>query len=126
MARNTGPVYGFHIEHILANNDENRALFSNDDELFRVERNRLGALLPLRGKDNEASSNEPFMKKVKTYAGSLIWNQTLHPDLYHNKKRFLEFNTRHSLGFKTYEIYDKETINERQMILFKLMRLMWP
>lgn len=126
MARNTGSVYGFHIEHILANNDENRTLFDNDDELFRIERNKLGALLLLRGRDNEASSNEPFMKKVKTYAGSLLWNQTLHPDFYHNKKGFIEFNTRYDLGFKTYEVYDKEAINERQLILFKLVRLIWP
>ncbi len=126
MARNTGPVYGFHIEHILANNDENRNLFNNDDELFRIERNRLGALLLLRGKDNEASRNEPFKNKVKTYAGSLLWNQTLHPDLYHNKKRFIEFNDRYKLGFKTYEVFDQEAINERQIILFQLMKLIWP
>lgn len=125
-ARNTGPVYGFHIEHILANNDENRTLFDNDDELFRLERNRLGALLLLRGRDNEASRNEPFMKKIKTYAGSLLWNQTLHPDFYHNKKGFIEFNSKYNLGFKTYEVYDKEAIDERQLILLKVIRLMWP
>ena len=125
-ARNTGPVYGFHIEHILAHNDENRTLFGNDEELFRLERNRLGALLLLRGKDNEASSNEPFMQKVRTYAGSLLWNQTLHPDFYHNKKGFLEFNSRYGLGFKPYEVYDKQAIDERQLILLKLVRLMWP
>jgi len=126
MARNTGPAYGFHIEHILANNDENKALFNNDDELFRLERNKLGALLLLRGKDNEASGNESFTNKVKTYAGSLLWNQTLHPDLYHNKKRFMEFKNRYNLGFRTYEVFDQEAINERQMILFKLTKLIWP
>jgi len=125
MARNTGPVYGFHIEHILANNDENRTIFNNDDELFRVERNKLGALLLLRGQDNQASSNEPFIDKVKTYAGSLLWNQTLHPDLYHKKKRFIEFNDRYNLDFKAYEVYDQEAINERQLILFKLIKLIW-
>jgi hypothetical protein len=126
MARNTGPVYGFNIEHILAHNDENRNLFNNDDELFRIERNRLGALLLLRGKDNEASRHEPFKNKVKTYAGSLLWNQTLHPDLYHNKKRFIEFNDGYKLGFKTYEVFDQDAINERQIILLKLMKLIWP
>jgi len=126
MARNTGPVYGFHIEHILAHNDENRTLFNNDDELFRLERNRLGALLLLRGPDNSASSNEIFMNKIKTYAGSLLWNQTLHPDLYHNKKRFLEFNSTYGLGFRPYDVYGKEAIDERQLVLLKLMKLMWP
>ena len=125
MARNTGPVYGFHIEHILANNDENRTLFGNDDELFRIERNKLGALTLLRSKDNEASNNEPYREKVKTYAASSIWSQTLHLDLYHKKKGFEEFNNRHNFGFQTYEVFDGKAIQERQRILFKLMKLIW-
>jgi hypothetical protein len=126
LARNTGPVHGYHIEHIVANNDENMKLFGNDDEQFRLERNRLGALLLLRGPDNQASNNEPYQQKVKTYAGSLLWNQTLHPDFYHKKLAVLSFDTKFGLGLKTYETYDGVAINERQQTLFKLVQLIWP
>jgi hypothetical protein len=53
--RNTGSVNGYHVEHILSNNTENKALFNNDEENFQKERNRLGALLLLKGKDNISS-----------------------------------------------------------------------
>ncbi len=126
LARNTGSVHGYHIEHIVANNDENKKLFGNDDEQFRLERNRLGALLLLRGPDNQASSNEPYQEKVKTYAGSLLWNQTLHPDFYHKKVAVQSFDSKFGLGLKTYEIYNGVAIGERQQILFKLIQLIWP
>ena len=48
----TGSVNGFHIEHILADNADNLALFNNNEEDFYRERNRLGGLLLLKGKDN--------------------------------------------------------------------------
>jgi len=47
LVRRTGPVNGFHVEHIISRNDENLELFNNDDELFEVERNRLGGILLL-------------------------------------------------------------------------------
>ncbi len=77
LVRNTGHVSGHHVEHILADNEENRRLFKNDDELFYNERNKLGALLLLKGRDNQSSGNETYEEKLKTYAGTLLWNQTL-------------------------------------------------
>ena len=60
---NTGSTNGFHIEHILAENEENYELFGNDEERFKSERNRLGGLLLLKGKDNISSNNETYGKK---------------------------------------------------------------
>jgi uncharacterized protein with ParB-like and HNH nuclease domain len=125
LARNTGPVNGYHIEHVLANNDENRALFGDDEELFTRERNKLGALLLLRGRDNEASNNESYAEKVKTYAHSLLWNQTLHPDFKHKNKGLEEFDKAFDLGLSTYGIFDSNAINARQQILWKLIRIIW-
>jgi len=45
LVANTGAVKGFHIEHILAQNIENKNLFHDDEDLFERERNRLGGLL---------------------------------------------------------------------------------
>ena len=58
---NTGSVNGFHIEHILANNSENLKKFEGNQELFERERNRLGGLLLLKGKDNISSKNEIYI-----------------------------------------------------------------
>ena len=72
-----GAVSGFHVEHILSRNAENLALFQGDEERFDLERNRLGAILLLKGKDNISSNNETYHQKLKTYANSLYWNETL-------------------------------------------------
>lgn len=126
LVRNTGPVYGYHIEHIVADNEENRELFVNDEELFIAERNKLGALLLLRGRENEASGREVYSKKLKTYVGSLLWNQTLCPDFSHSNKALQEFDQKFNLQLQIYSRYDSEAIKERQKILFKLTKLIWP
>ena len=72
-----GDVNGFHVEHILSRNDDNFALFNNDKEKFEQERNRLGGILLLKGKDNISSSNEIYNQKLKTYANTLYWTETL-------------------------------------------------
>ena len=50
LVTKTGAKTGFHVEHILSWNDENLALFDNDEEKFEQERNRLGGILLLKGK----------------------------------------------------------------------------
>lgn len=81
----TGAVNGFHVEHILSYNDANKSLFGNDEERFELERNRLGGVLLLKGRDNISSSNEFYDEKLKTYANTLYWNETLREDSYKSK-----------------------------------------
>lgn len=126
LARNTGPTHGFHIEHIIAQNDENHKLFNDDEELFSTERNKLGALLLLRGRENEASGHEVYLKKLKTYAGTLLWNQTLCSDFYHRNKDLEDFDHKFGLKLKTYNVYDSTAIMERQRVLHKLTKKIWP
>ena len=125
LVRNTGTVYGHHIEHIIADNEENHKLFNDDDELFAVERNKLGALLLLKGRDNQSSGNETFTEKLKTYQGTLIWNQTLCENFYHSNKDFQDFMRSYSLDFKPYTIFDETSVLERQKLLFELTKLIW-
>jgi Protein of unknown function (DUF1524). len=125
LVRNTGSVYGYHVEHIIANNEENWELFGNDEELFHTERNKLGALLLLKGKSNQSSSNEVYSEKLKTYTGTLLWNQTLCPDFYHSNKDFDDFRQEFKLDFKTYDVFDDNAVLERQKLLFELTKLIW-
>ena len=50
LVTKTGAKTGFHVEHILSWNDENKKLFGGDEERFEQERNRLGGILLLKGK----------------------------------------------------------------------------
>ncbi|MFQ5686542.1 MAG: DUF262 domain-containing protein [Candidatus Scalindua sp.] len=125
LVRNTGTVYGHHVEHIIADNEENRRLFNDDEELFYSERNKLGALLLLKGRDNQSSGNETYSKKLKTYSGTLLWNQTLCSDFYHSNKDFEDFMKKYNLNFKPFDVFDSNAVLERQKLLFELTKLIW-
>lgn len=125
LVQNTGAVNGFHIEHILSYNDENLALFNDDEELFDRERNRLGGLLLLKGLDNISSSNESFKKKLKSYANTLYWNETLRSDTYKSKLDFDRMIQEYKLDFKPYESFGVEELEERHKLLFDMVRIIW-
>lgn len=121
-----GHVNGFHVEHILANNDDNLALFDDDEERFELERNRLGGVLLLKGADNQSSSNETFKKKLQSYASSLHWNETLRADTYKSKKDFEKFRMEKCLDFKPLDVFGPDELEYRHRLLFDLCCLIWP
>jgi hypothetical protein len=93
----TGKGNAYHVEHILARNDESRSLFLDengecDESLFEAERNRFGALLLLKGQDNSSSGNERYADKLRTYTGSAPYSaQTLLPDFYKSNSAIKDF-----------------------------------
>lgn len=135
-----GARNGFDIEHILSQNEENRQLFKKEgddslmDELnallgtsrFDTERNRLGGVLLLKGRDNKSSSNERFEDKLKSYANSLYWNETLREDAYKSKLDFRDFVVQHGLKFRPLDNFGPEELEERHKLLFDLLPLIWP
>jgi len=121
-----GAVSGFHVEHILSRNAENLALFQGDEERFDLERNRLGAILLLKGKDNISSNNETDHQKLKTYANSLYWNETLREDCYKSKLDFTSFIQANSLEFEPLLAFGPDEVESRQRLLFSLAKLIWP
>lgn len=122
---NYGSVNGFHIEHILAENEDNYTLFDNDEELFRSQRNRLGGLLLLKGGDNISSSNEPYTDKLRTYANTLYWNETLREDTYKSKLDFKNMAQRYNLNFRPMHKFGKEELEERHRLLFDIISIIW-
>ncbi|HYE21204.1 MAG TPA: DUF262 domain-containing protein [Tepidisphaeraceae bacterium] len=121
-----GHVNGFHIEHIFARNDANRAMFEMDEERFEQERNRLGAVLLMKGRDNQSSGNELFADKLKSYANTLLWNETLRADSYKSKLDFKSFAKSGGLAFKPLEQFGPDELEERHRLLFELCKLIWP
>jgi uncharacterized protein with ParB-like and HNH nuclease domain len=124
LIRSRGKNIGYHIEHILGRNEENVARFA-DEEMFEQERNRLGALLLLKGRDNQSSGNETYDEKLKTYYGTLYWNQSLDKRFYKSKLDHDDFFERHGLDFRPIETFDKEAIDHRTRLLFEMANIIW-
>lgn len=122
---NTGSRNGFHIEHILAENEENHRLFNDDEELFRSQRNRLGGLLLLKGKDNISSNNESYSDKLKSYANTLYWNETLRSDTYKSKMDFRKMIEQYNLKLRPMEQFGPKELEERHQLLFDIISIIW-
>jgi len=120
-----GAKNGFHVEHILAWNDENKAKFDNDDERFDQDRNRLGGILLLKGKDNISSNNESYEDKLKSYANTLYWNETLRADSYKSKLDMTALKTRHGLDLEPLDHFGPDELEARHKLLFKLVSIIW-
>ena len=125
LVQNTGPVNGFHIEHILADNDENLKIFGDDDEKFKSERNRLGGLLLLKGKDNISSNNETYKKKLESYANTLYWNETLRADSYKSKLDFTYMISNYNLNFRPMDEFGQLELEERHKLLYDMVKHIW-
>jgi hypothetical protein len=128
ISTRTGNKTGYHIEHILSENDTNRGYFANNDE-FEEKRNQLGGLILLKGLDNISSGNEEYNGKLKTYGNGLIWGHTLCPDFYHANKHFdafnLSFKSKTGYEFKPYTVFDQVALNERSRLLYELIKVIW-
>lgn len=125
LVSKTGAKTGFHIEHILSHNKENIALFKGDSDFFEQERNRLGGLLLLKGKDNISSNNEPYTQKLESYANTLYWNETLREDSYKSKLDMKALKERYSLDLCSYDSFGPEELNARQKLLFEISSIIW-
>jgi hypothetical protein len=125
LVTKTGAKTGFHVEHILSWNDENKKLFDGDEERFEQERNRLGGILLLKGKDNISSNNEAYTKKLRSYANTLYWNETLRADSYKSKLDMNELRARYKLDLKSFDKFGPEELEARHRLLFEITKIIW-
>ena len=125
LVTSRGTRTGFHVEHILSRNPESLAHFDGDEDRFEQERNRLGGLLLLKGKDNISSNNEVYAQKLKSYANTLYWNETLREDAYKSKLDFADFAKTHQLAFRPQPQFGPTELEERHRLLFDLSAVIW-
>lgn len=125
LVTKTGAKTGFHVEHILSLNKDNLALFGNDEGYFEQERNRLGGILLLKGKDNISSGNESYTEKLKSYANTLYWNETLRSDNYKSKLDMNELVQRYGLDFESLDRFGPDELERRHRLLFELIKIIW-
>ena len=126
-----GKGNAYHIEHILARNEESRELFRNgdgeiDEALFENERNRFGGLLLLKGQDNQSSQAERYAEKLRTYAGSAPYlAQTLVPDFYKSNSAIKSFVQRSGLPFVPVPQFSREALEKRSELMYALTKRIW-
>lgn len=125
LVTKTGAKGGFHIEHIISNNAANLELYEQNTERFEIDRNRLGGVLLLKGKDNISSNNEVYSKKLSSYASTLYWNETLRSDTYKSKLDFSNMMLQHNLEFEPYADFGPGEVEKRQKLLYDLARIIW-
>jgi uncharacterized protein with ParB-like and HNH nuclease domain len=125
------PVNGFHTEHMFSFNDKIMAQFTSDDgeydeKQFLDQRNRLGALILLKGNENIRTSNWVYKRKKKSYQNSgFIWNRILTNSI--NPASLNSCSDPIKDKFKNYEpddkgLLEKEAIEERQHLLFEMVK----
>lgn len=128
ISTKTGYKTGYHIEHILSRNEENKSYFRDDDD-FENRRNQLGGLLLLKGCDNLSSGNEKYEDKLKTYSAGLMWGHSLSKEFYHTNKDLDAFNKRLKEGYdieiKPIEKFDADALESRNRLLYNLVRIIW-
>ena len=100
-------------------------MFNDDDERFEQERNRLGGVLLLKGKDNISSGNEVYEEKLKSYANTLYWNETLRADSYKSKLDMTALCSKHDLDLTPLERFGPSELESRHRLLFKLIGIIW-
>lgn len=115
----------YDIEHILGDNFiANNMNFVDEDE-FKRERNRFGALILLPKDKNRSIKDRPYKDKLKIYMGENLLAKSLHPDCYKNNPRFLIFKNDKNLNFKSYDDFNKKTIGERQSLYLEIAKNIW-
>ncbi|MBR9920020.1 MAG: DUF262 domain-containing protein [Bacteroidetes bacterium] len=125
------PVNGFHVEHMFSNNELIMNQFLDeeggfDEALFNEERNRLGALLLLKGNENIRTSNWPYKDKFDSYRNSgFLWNKILTGAINKASINSCEHEIKHQ--FKDYEpdeqgLLPRYAIDERQQLLFEIIK----
>lgn len=91
---------------------------------YRGQNSNMAVLL-LKGKDNISSNNESYAEKLKSYAGTLLWNETLRTDAYKSKLDFKRMMNRYALHFEPYDSFGPIQIEARQRLLFDIVSVLW-
>jgi uncharacterized protein with ParB-like and HNH nuclease domain len=130
ISTKTGHKTGYHIEHIISRNEQNKEYFQSEEE-FEFKRNKLGGLLLLFNMDNIISNNEEYFDgKRKTYNNGLIWGRTLIDTFYYKtNSRFKEFNEsfkkKTGLEFKPLDKFDEDALEYRSKVLYNIVKDIW-
>ncbi|MGW6877590.1 GmrSD restriction endonuclease domain-containing protein [Streptomyces xanthophaeus] len=124
-----GAFTPWEIEHIWANKYSLHVQtgVANEDA-FKRERNRLGALLLLEKSINASFGADIYRDKLPHYAQQNLLAASLHPNTYRRNPNFRKFKEKWSLeeSFTPYpDSFDKKAIDERGVLYRQLCERVW-
>jgi hypothetical protein len=94
--------------------------------MFENERNRIGALLLLKGQDNSSSGNEGYTEKLKTYTGSAPYlARTLVPEFYKSNSAMNAFVEHSGLQFTPAPHFTRDILEQRSTLLYDMTKKIW-
>ncbi|SDR84006.1 Protein of unknown function [Mucilaginibacter mallensis] len=115
----------YHIEHILAYNDENKTIFGNED-FFNEQRDRLGGLLLLKKGDNGMSLAEVYADKLKTYTNDTNFARTLTQYFYHNNSGLKLLKDKYpSILLSAIDNFDEKALDSRHALIYNICKTIW-
>ena len=79
----------------------------------------------MKGADNISSNNETYKKKLKSYANTLYWNETLREDSYKSKLDFTSMINSHRLNFRPINTFGPHELEERHKLLYEIVSKIW-
>lgn len=113
------------IEHIWSNHfEEHINEFTNESE-FANMRNNIGDLLILPKSFNSSYQDSPYEVKAIHYIEQNILAQTLNKNKYRNNPGFLEFMKKSDLKFRSYDKFNRNSINERADLYKNILEWNW-
>ncbi|MER7891052.1 DUF262 domain-containing protein [Micromonospora sp. NPDC094482] len=118
----------FEIEHIWANKFERHQPEVKTESVFRVQRNRIGALLLLRKSHNASYQDAPYEQKIEWYRGQNYLAASLHKATQERNRPFTEgVVKKHRLEkiFHPVSRFDMPAIELRQQLYERLCEIIW-
>lgn len=116
------------VEHIWANHyDQHMDEFTNEQDFLNA-RNSIGDLLVLPKRPNGSYGDLPYEDKVERYIKENILAQSLNTAAYEPRSGisgFMDYINKTGLGFKPYERFTKESINERGKLYREILKSNW-
>ena len=111
------------IEHIMPQTCENKATYNVSDDEFNVYINRLGNLTLLENSINKSIQNDSYNDKSVEYKKSKFYLTSAISELV-NQGQDTAINRTNAI-LKSWEVWDKKSIEERQKMFYMLSERIW-
>lgn len=115
----------FEIEHIWSDHFERHTEeFEHPEEFIRF-RNKIGNLVLLPNGTNQSYNDMKEDDKIRHYIKENALAGSLCPELYQKNPNFTNFASGNHLAFKTYDHFNKTSIEERCALYSQIANIIW-
>lgn len=115
----------FEIEHIWSDHPERHTDEFESKEEFERFRNKIGNLVLLPNGTNQSYNDMDEDEKITHYIKENLLAGSLCPDLYQKNPNFTNIVSKQGLPFKTYQHFDKSSIEERCVLYSAIANSIW-